>query len=588
MLMEEKKRRKSDILDMLTATLGLLALVSLVLKIGFYISPEAAQYLPSFTYFILFAFIVQEAIRWFLTDNYINHLRKRLIENIFSIILLIFIFFPSIVTYPISSLFSSIETVIVQETYFIILLTIFIFSLLFRATRYNYIITKISLHPGSVFAISFAIIIFLGTLLLLLPKATISGISIIDALFTSTSAVCVTGLIVMDTSKDFTGLGQVIILFLIQIGGIGVMTLTTFFAAFFSGGMSMKMRIMMKTLLSEDSLSSVAKILLGILIYSIVLEMLGAAVLYKSLGGDFSSMNLDYLKSAIFHSISAFCNAGFSTYSHGLMDAETSGNFSFLSMIMILIILGGIGFSVLTNLATLRFGKRKQKRLRYQFTLSSKLIIITTFVLIVAGTMIFWAIEPYRDSCFDGTIETFFHSLFLSVTARTAGFNTTDIGLLGAPAVLVLIFLMWIGASPGSTGGGIKTSTFAIVALAFINVIRGKKNFNIFGREIAHINVEKAFMIIIASLFAIFIGSLLIIIAEPDKDPINLIFEVVSAISTVGLSRGLTSSLGDGGKTIIIVLMFVGRIGVLTFFLAFFKPKHEDRFTLPHETVMVG
>ena len=255
---------------------------------------------------------------------------------------------------------------------------------------------------------------------------------------------------------------------------------------------------------------------------------------------------------------------------------------------MLLIIEGGLGFSVLTNLSSLNFRKHRQKRIRYQLTLSTKLVVITTMILVVPGGFVLWAIEPYKANEMTTFFPKLFHSIFQVVTARTAGFNSTDIGLLGAPAVMFLIFLMWIGASPGSTGGGIKTSTFAILSLAFFNTMRGKKNLNIFGREISHQIVEKASMVVLASLLAIFLASFLLIIIEPDKEPLDLIFEVVSALSTVGLSRNLSPLLGTGGKVVDVIVMFIGRIGVLTFFLAFFKPHKEIRYTLPQEQVMIG
>ncbi len=588
MLKELKKSRIISYLDRLAVSIGLLSLIVLIMYVGFYVPFEGASYLPMFTYIVVFIYILQEIFRWFYSDGFFHHLKKRLAENILSLILLFIIVFPSFLTTIISFLLSSLEQNIVKELYFELILIFLVLVQIFRATEYSYLISKIALHPGAIFAISFAFVIFTGTLLLLLPKSTHSGISVVDALFTSTSCVCVTGLVVVDTATHFTYLGKLILLFLIQIGGLGVMTLTTFFASFFSGAMSMKMRVLMKDLLSQDSLGSVTKILISITLYTFFLELVGAALLYKFLGGDFSAINSSYLKVAVFHSVSAFCNAGFSTYPGNLMNPEVINNYGFLTVIMLLIIEGGLGFSVLTNLSSLNFRKHRQKRIRYQLTLSTKLVVITTMILVVPGGFVLWAIEPYKANEMTTFFPKLFHSIFQVVTARTAGFNSTDIGLLGAPAVMFLIFLMWIGASPGSTGGGIKTSTFAILSLAFFNTMRGKKNLNIFGREISHQIVEKASMVVLASLLAIFLASFLLIIIEPDKEPLDLIFEVVSALSTVGLSRNLSPLLGTGGKVVDVIVMFIGRIGVLTFFLAFFKPHKEIRYTLPQEQVMIG
>ncbi|MFA6571536.1 MAG: potassium transporter TrkG, partial [Bacteroidota bacterium] len=219
---------------------------------------------------------------------------------------------------------------------------------------------------------------------------------------------------------------------------------------------------------------------------------------------------------------------------------------------------------------------------------SSKVVIITTICLIFGGGLLIFGVENYSFSPDMSAFDKFFHTLFQSVTSRTAGFNTLPIESMTAASAMIMIILMWIGASPGSTGGGIKTSTFAVVFLALINQIRGKEKIHIFKRQIPPENVHRAFLIVVSSILVLGIGCTILVWIEPDKQPLNLVFEAVSAIGTVGLSRNTSPYLGTGGKYLIILLMYIGRIGVLTFFLAFYKPGKELRYTLPQSPINVG
>jgi potassium uptake TrkH family protein len=535
---------------------------------------------------LILIFIIQELLRWFIVQGLVQYLKERWFDNLLAILLLINVVFPGTAIGIVSDILPQLSIKEVTILYFGIIQSAVIFAILMKTLRYNYLFSKIKLHPGAIFALSFAFLIISGSFLLMLPKATPQDnpIEYIDALFTSTSAVCVTGLVVVDTAKDFAPLGKVIILFLIQVGGLGVMTLTTFFASYLAGGVSIHFRLMMKDMLSSENIGEVTGLLLKIVTYTFIIEFIGAILLYFFLVGNIYSFNWDYIFSAIFHSISAFCNAGFSLYSQNLVNM----NYYFSSVVMILIVLGGLGFTVLANITDLFPWKRDKQKFLHRLTISSKLVLITTFILIFCGALLIFAGDPFS---FDNTLsagDRFFHSLFNSVTARTAGYNTVPIEKLAMTSVLILIVLMWIGASPGGTGGGIKTTTISITLIALFKAIRGKDRVELFKRRIATQSIQKAFLVLLASLVVLSVMSIILIAIEPDKDPINLIFEVTSALGTVGLSRDVTFHLGDGGKLLIVLTMYIGRIGVLTFFSSLVKPKYEARYSLPNEGIMVG
>lgn len=570
--------------------MGILSLASIILLAGFYLPEDIIEMTRLVINVVLVIYILQEAASWFTAHHFREHIKERLFRNFLALLLLLSLLFPDDFFRIFSGLLPQLTIRQITLIYLSIIQFPIIFVIIIKLLRKNYLINKLRLQPGAIFGLSFAIIIIGGALLLLLPKATPpgQGISVLDSLFTSTSAVCVTGLTVVDTAANFAPLGKLIILILIQIGGLGVMTLTTFFAAFLAGGISYRIRIMMQDLLSQESLSEVAGILIKIITYTLIIEIVGAFFLYLSLGGSVHEVNWDYIYSSVFHSVSAFCNAGFSLYSSGLMEDTVLTNFGFSSTIMILIVLGGLGFTVLSNLAGIRPRKFKLKRVRYQISPATKIVLYSTVILLIAGGVLMYFSENFSYAPDMSFGEKLYHSLFLSVTARTAGFNTVPIDGLAAPTVLIMLFLMWIGASPGSTGGGIKTTTAAISFLSFSNIVRGRERLEIFGRTIDPESIRKAFVLIFSSLMALGASSILLVWIEPDKAPLDLIFEATSAISTVGLSRNITPHLSAASKIIIILLMFIGRIGVFTFFISFFKSKPEPEYKLPKSSIMIG
>ena len=458
---------------------------------------------------------------------------------------------------------------------------------------------KTILNPAQLFILSFLVIIVIGFLLLMLPNATHSGITLIDAIFTSTSAVCVTGLIVVDTGTFFTQFGQVIILLLIQAGGIGIMTFTSYFSYFFKGVSSYENQIVLSQVTNTEKIAEVFTVMRRIILITFLIEGLGALFIFKSIDSTVIPLLKNRVFFSVFHSVSVFCNAGFSTLQNSLFEGPYQFNYPMHLIIASLIILGGLGFPIVFNLlkfikAKIAFyllgfyNKKKQQYVPRLININTRIVLITTLVLIVGGTLLFYLFEynnTLAEHSFMGKIATAF---FGSVTTRTAGFNTVDTSLLSIPTVLIVIFLMWVGASPGSTGGGIKTSSLAIAMLNIISVARGKTRLEVYNREISSTTVNKAFALIILSVFVISIAVFSISLFEPDKSLLNISFECVSAYSTVGLSRGITAQLGFASKLILIFTMFLGRVSTLTILIAIFKKAGREIYRYPSENILIN
>ena len=454
------------------------------------------------------------------------------------------------------------------------------------------------LNPAQFFLLSFLSVVLIGALLLMMPNATTQPLTFVDALFTATSAVCVTGLIVVDTATYYTTFGQVIILGLIQIGGLGILTFVTYFSYFFKGGVSYETQLSMGEMTYSRRMGDVVTTLKSILYVTFGVEAVAAALIYISVY-DLPNMDIsEQLFFAIFHAISAFCNAGFSTFSAGMYDDALRFNYPLQLIIATTFIFGGMGFVIVVNV--LRYLRYRMQQLlyrhdqRYEYrpwllNINSRITLITTAALLLIGLLGVLLFEynnvlADHDSFF-GKVVT---ALFAASTPRTAGFNSIDMGTLAFPTIMLTIFLMWIGASPNSTGGGIKTSTLAIALLNTLSLARGQTKVEVFKREIADISIRRAFAIMWLSLLIIGMGVTLISYNQPELDLIKVIFECFSAYSTVGLSLNLTTQLSDFNKIVIVVIMFVGRVGMLTFFIALLKNKRERHYRYPTEEITIN
>jgi potassium uptake TrkH family protein len=481
--------------------------------------------------------------------------------------------------------------------YFYSLLVLGLF--VFEFSRFDIRDLTLLLNPAQLFMLSFAFLIFTGAALLELPNATTKPITFIDALFTSTSAICVTGLTVVDTATHFTTLGKSIILILIQIGGIGIMTFTSFFGFFFKGGStSFSERFVLSDFFSEDNVSEIRKTLAKVIFITLLFEAAGAIILYFNLDRDYFTSIGSRIRFSVFHSISAFCNAGFSTLTDNINDYRIRGTYPILYVLSFLIILGGIGFPILLNFYTyikykflsfmsiLRFG-RKKDTIPMMISVNSQLVIYTTLFLLILGTVFFFLFEKNNTLKGMDLAGKIAHSFFGSVTPRTAGYNSVNMGQLSVAASVLTIFLMWVGASPVSTGGGIKTTTFAIAMLNALRIARVKNHIEFHKREFHERSVDRAFAIIILSIIILGCSSLVMYLIEPDKGPLKILFECVSAFGTVGLSLGITPLLTDPSKLLLVLLMYTGRMGILTLLFALIRKTKTSVYRYPKENIVI-
>ncbi|MBI5700025.1 potassium-transporting ATPase subunit KdpA [Candidatus Saganbacteria bacterium] len=436
---------------------------------------------------------------------------------------------------------------------------------------------KLRHNPSIVIIVSFALIILTGALLLWLPFSTASGqtTSFIDAYFTANSATCVTGLVVVDTGSHYTFWGKLIILGLIQLGGLGYMTFSTLIVILLRQKVFISQRLAVREALNLFSSQGAVRFILYVFSIVISVESLGAAVLFFRWWPEMGPGAA--FKSGVFHSVSAFCNAGFDIMGGFRSMTAYVGDPVVNLTIMSLIIIGGIGFMVLADIIE-----------RRKFSLHSKLVIITTLFLIFGGAGLFFLFEHLNPHTLGNLplADQVWASFFQSVTARTAGFNTIDLSRLAGPAIFVLISLMFIGASPGGTGGGIKTTTFALLLLTMRSAILGRYHTEVFGRRINYETVRKALTIALLAFFLVIFSSA--IVSYQGFEFSKILFEVTSAFGTVGLSMGLTTKLSNLSKIVVALTMFIGRVGPLTLFVGLTLSKYEKKTTFPKEDLSIG
>ena len=458
--------------------------------------------------------------------------------------------------------------------------------------------------PTRTLIASFLVLITFGAGLLCLPKAsTGETASFVDALFTATSATCVTGLIVRDTGKDFSLMGQLIILTLIQLGGLGIVVFGAVFALLLGQALSLRESVAMQDLLSTHTVSRIGHMIAFIFIGTIFIEAVGAVSIF-GMWNDVPGWTGDVHQRwyySIFHSISAFCNAGFSLFNDSFIDYNRS--WGVYAVICPLIILGGLGFGVLYDLASIgiertnRFFK-KSFLARYRLSmetpmrirLQTKIVLTVSAFLIVVGMLAILLFERYAGK--DGAIgnTSVLGALFQSITARTAGFNTIDIQALSASSKMVLILLMFIGGSPGSTAGGIKTVTLAVIIMAVFAALRKRQEVEMFKRSIRVVVVGRAITVTLL-FFAVLLGASLALSISENGNGFtmsDIMFEASSALGTVGLTTGITPSLTTSGKLIIIAVMLIGRLGPLTLLAALTFNLKPAQYNYPDEAIIVG
>lgn len=588
-----KKKAKTKVLlkriAKIPITISILAIIAFLYDYGFEHQPEIKIFLKSVYSTSIFIGIISIAVRYFFKDY-----RPRLKSSPFDFVLFLFLTFiflnqqgyftndlPGILNHRIW-LYSAVFLVFIRE---------------FSAIRVE--LRKAFLNPAQLFVLSFLSLIIIGSFLLLLPKATVDEISLIDALFTSTSAVCVTGLAVVDTGSSFTVFGQIIIALLIQVGGLGIMTFASYFSYFFKGGSSYENQLALRDITNAEKISEVFSILKKIILLTFLIEAIGAVLIFRTLDISVIPSVYDRVFFSGFHAISGFCNAGFSTLQNSFYEEAYQLNYPLHLIVSFLIILGGLGFPIVFNLfkylkskaySAFLFLLRRKNTITTPrlINVNTRIVLITSLLLTVLGTIAFYMLEYNNTLANHNQIGKVVTAFFGSVTTRTAGFNTVDTGALNLQTVLIVMFLMWVGASPASTGGGIKTSTFAVAILNTISIARGRTRLELYNREIPDSSVQRAYAIIMLSIFVIATSILLISFFDADKGLLNITFESISAYATVGLSMGITADLSSASKLVLIFTMFIGRVSMLTLLIAIYKRVSSEAYRLPTENILIN
>ena len=459
------------------------------------------------------------------------------------------------------------------------------------------------MNPAMMLAISFMVFILIGSGLLLMPRCVQPGVNLswIDSLFTATSAVCVTGLTTIDVPTTFTCLGQLVVMMLIQVGGLGVMTITSFFALFFMGNTSLYDQVLVRDMVSSKSLASLWSTLLNIFGFTAFIEMVGALTIFLNIHGTIGLDVSHELFFSVFHSVSAFCNAGFSIYRDGLSSPVLMTGHCWLYVIIsLLIILGGIGYPVLVNLKMIVLKRAKfiwrwlggrhyaGMSIPNLFDLNTKIVLRTTGLLIIFGTLLIGFFE--WNNTFDGMLphEKIVQAFFNAVSPRTAGFISVNLGNMCIQSIIIYTILMWIGGASQSTAGGVKVNAFAVAVLNIRAIIRGSTRVEYGGRELSIDSIRRANVAVFSSLFVLLAFVFAITIIEPHLPLKAIVFECVSAFGTVGSSLGITTELKDASKVLIVLLMFLGRVGVVTLAQALLRQYKNQNYKLPQDNIIIS
>ncbi|WP_299702293.1 potassium transporter TrkG [uncultured Pontibacter sp.] len=576
-------------------TTYLLAIISVGLLIyahGIAQKPETIQLLFNAIDAILTIFVIIYLLRILYTFERKKFLRRTWFEGILMAVILV----NEVSTYGLQesliyTLFDRIDIPLSVELYRVVVSLFMLVLLVIELLETRVHLKTLQFKPTITFLFSFLFLILIGASLLMMPNmiTTPGSMRFIDALFMAASASCVTGLAVVDPGTYFTFSGQVVLLMLVQLGGLGILTFATFFATLMRQGVGIKQHVAMYEIMESESLFSTKNLLRKLVVMTLTIEAIGAVIIFMTWGQEaqFESLGSKIFFS-VFHAVSAFCNAGLSLYPEGLYTEPVRFAYVMHLTVAGLIIFGGIGFPTILDVLSPMSMRARMERPWRNWRLLSRITIFTSAALITMGTVGFFLLEYYNTLAELSFVEAVIASFFQAVTTRTAGFNTLDISALNVPTLLMFIFLMFIGASPGSTGGGIKTTTFTIILLSVWATIRGKRNVEIGNRTIPHSVSYKAFSVFTFAAMINILFLFILTITDSQFDIFRLAFEQVSAFATVGLSTGITAGLSDAGKGVIIVSMFMGRVGTLTLALALSTRATTTAYKYPETHVPVG
>lgn len=470
----------------------------------------------------------------------------------------------------------------VYDKYYIEIIDIGLINILDGESMLESKIKKTKLNAVQVLAIGFALVILLGGIILSLPISSIDGKStnFLDAVFTSTSAVCVTGLVTVDTGTHWNNFGKVIIMLLIETGGLGFMSITIFIAVLLGKKITLKDRLIMQEAMNTFNIQGLVRMVKYVLGFTFIVQLCGALLLSTQFVPQFGIQRGIFY--SIFHSVSAFCNAGFDLFGNYDSLINYSGNSVVLLTIAFLIIIGGLGFTVSLEI----FNYRKSKRL----STHSKIVISITAGLIVIGGVFMLLVEYNNPATIGGMSfgDKVLNAFFSSVTPRTAGFNSISTTEMTMAGKLMTIILMFIGGASGSTAGGLKVTTFGVILFTVISVLKGRDDTEAFGRKFTKETVYKTFTLLFIAVLLVLTVTTILTITEPDKLFINLLYEATSAFGTVGLTAGVTQSIGSISKITLIITMYLGRVGAMTVILAVINNKKKSGIKYPEAKILIG
>lgn len=441
---------------------------------------------------------------------------------------------------------------------------------------------KHKMNAARILALGFLGVIFVGGTLLSLPISSVDGqfTNFLDSLFTATSATCVTGLVTIDTGTHWSIFGQVVIMLLIETGGLGFMSIATFAAILFGKKITLRERLVMQESMNTFNIQGLVKMVKYVVGFTLLFQLIGALAFSTQFIPEHGIAKGIFF--SVFHSVSAFCNAGFDLNGNFNSVVAYSGNWVVLLTISILIIIGGLGFAVILEIFNYRNAKRVSTH--------TKLVLLVTTILLVGGTLVMFLLE-YKNPNTIGNMglgDKIVNSFFASVSPRTAGFNSVPTDKMTTAGIFTTIILMFIGGSPGSTAGGLKTTTLGIIIVTVVCVIRGREDTEVFGRRVSKELVYKAFALLMIGLTLVLFVTMVLTITEPGKSFLFLLYETVSAFGTVGLTAGITPGLSFIGKVIIMSTMYCGRVGTLTVLLALAHNKKRKGYKYPEGKILIG
>lgn len=567
----------------------------LIYQFGFDQTPVSFQLLARARLYMLLAFFVGISLRY--ATRFKDIVQEKMLYLDLSIYFLLFAVLSSKVFFKDAMARSLPYLSFLSDPLFVYALLLLLGTI--HLSRQAFTLMQSHIKPSLLFLLSFVFVILVGAGLLMLPNATHERIPFIDSLFIATTSVCVTGLTTVDVATTFTPIGHLIIMILIQIGGIGVMTFTSFIALSFMGKSSFTSKMMLKDMLNEDRIGGLFRVILNILFVTIFIEAIGAYLIYTDMKGSLPGGMKAEIFFAVFHAISAFCNAGISTLSGNMYDPLVLNKFNLHFWIALLIIFGGLGFPIVFNylkllhhllLNGIKMLLGQQKHYIHTpriINVQTYIVVLSTLFLLIAGTGFYLFFE--NTHTLDGLPwQGKLANAFLgAVTPRTAGFNVAPMTTLAPPTLMLTLLLMVIGAAPMSTGGGLKVTTAYVALLTGWNVVRQKEKVEVRRREIASATIRRAFAIIMLYFLWLGAATWLLSYTERGATLFTLLFEVTSALSTVGLSLDFTPQLSEVGKAVIICTMLVGRIGVLAFFMSFSREYRKRHYTYPEENILM-